>query len=495
MHWFHRTLGGREGTATDIGFIDRQGRRILGLISRYEGRLDPDALKESFPDLIVTGVTRPGGAQVHIVQIPALVDAKRLHSEVLTPLSSSKSPVQTLLAEMKEIYTRQDADRELIQGAVLIFAEARVYAMLLRIMPNRAVDEPTTERAVFGPKDSFIETLDQNLALIRSHLRDPRLQAEVFPIGTQAPVKVAVLSLEGAVDPKELDDVITRLQKFRPPRVGFVSTLLRPVFGAVWSPFLPADFTERPYRAADFLSRGRIAVLVDGSPWAMLLPVQFIELFIDEEEYLQATTTRYFVRGLRLLAFAISLLGPGLYVAILTVNTTVMPGLLAIAVSSNRQSLAFPILTETVLMLIVLDVMAEATTAMKGVLGPAISIVGSLIVGQAAVRANLASNLGVILLALTALATYITPRYQLTYAVRVFKYVFLLVSGVLGLVGWSAGIIWLAISLSMQRELGVSYLAPLAPTLLGAWSTASPVQNSSQSAVPGYVRRLAPRRR
>ena len=314
-------------------------------------------------------------------------------------------------------------------------------------------------------------------------------------LGSVAPTQVAVLFVEGSTDSRELDDLVTRLESYHPPRVGFVSSLLRPIFGALWSPFLPADFTERPYRAADFLFRGRFVILVDGSPYALMVPVTFMELFMDEEEYLQSTSTRYFVRALRLLAFAIALLGPGLYIAILTVNTTVMPGLLAIAVASNRQSLAFPILTETTLMLIILDIMAEATTAMKGVLGPAISIVGSLIVGQAAVRANLASNLGVILLALTALATFITPRYQVTYAVRVWKYIFLLVSGVLGLVGWSAGIIWLTVNLSSKRELGVSYLAPLAPFLPGAWDTTSPEQQRGLAGVPSYVRRLPPRRR
>ena len=119
-------------------------------------------------------------------------------------------------------------------------------------------------------------------------------------------------------------------------------------------------------------------------------------------------------------------------------------------------------------MLVVLYIMAEATTAMKAVLGPAISIVGSLIVGQAAVRANLASNLGVILLALTVLSTFITPRYLLTDTVRVWKYIFLLIGGTLGIAGWSAGVVWLLINLSSQREFGVSYLAPLAPLLAKA---------------------------
>ncbi len=460
-----------------------------------EGRLSPDDILLMHPECLELTVTRPSGDQVRIVQLPALVDGQRLQTELITALSRSNTPAEALLARAARVYTRDEADLHLLDASALVFVGGAVYALQLRSVPTRAISDPSTERAVFGPKDAFVEPLEMNIALIRSHLRSANLQVQRLVIGSEAPTQLAVLFMQGSADPKELDDIITRLENFRPPRVGFVSSLLRPLFGKLWSPFLPTDFTERPYRAADLLFRGRFVILVDGSPYAMLLPVSFVELFIDEEEYLQATATRYFVRAIRFIAFVIALLGPGLYAAILTVNTTVMPGLLAIAVSSNRQSLAFPILTETFLMLLVLDIMAEATTAMKGVLGPAISIVGSLIVGQAAVRANLASNLGVILLALTALATFMTPRYQLTYAVRVWKYIFLFASGILGLVGWATGVIWMMINLSAQRSLGVSYLAPLAPFLPGAWDTTSPQQERRLAAVPSYMRRIAPRRR
>ncbi len=424
---------------------------------------------------------------VRILQMPDLVDDKRLHGELLTPLAATPAPLAAICPQARRVQTLAEAEQQILDGSALIFDGRSVHALALSSLPTRSTDQPSTERAVFGPKDSFVESLRDNIALIRSHLHDPALIAKRIEIGNEAPTAVAVLYRDGAANPDQLDALVARLQAYHPPRVGFVSSLLRPLYGALWTVFLPADFTERPYRAADFIFRGRFVILVDGSPYAMLLPVPFIEYFMDEEEYLQSTSTRYFVRGLRLLSFFIALLGPGLYVAILTVNTTVLPGLLAVAVASNRESLAFPILTETVLMLLVLDIMAEATTAMKGVLGPAISIVGSLIVGQAAVRANLASNLGVILLALTALATFMTPRYALTYAVRVWKYIFLLLGGVLGLAGWSAGITWLIINLSARRELGTSYLVPLAPLLPRAWQTASPL-HGARPAVPIYLR-------
>lgn len=460
----------------DVRSIGRQGRRVRVAAARLENRLTRQSIQLAFEkrEMQDMRLVRPDGTVLHALHILAVVDAQRVQGELVRPLTSTSGPIMQVLPQAVRVRTRDMAVDQMAAGGVLIFAQGAVYTLILRAQSNRAIDTPTTERAVFGPKDSLIETLDQNVALIRGHLRDPRLRVHRMVMGTMAPKTVAVLYVNGVAEPSMVDLALKRLESHRPRRVGFVTSLLRPLFGQIWTTFLPADFTERPYRIADFLFRGRIAILVDGSPYAMITPVTFEELFMDEEEFLQATSTRYFVRALRVLAFFIAMMIPGLYVAILTVNTTIMPGLLAIAVSSNRQALAYPIVIETFFMLLVLDIMAEATVSMKGVLGPAISIVGSLIVGQAAVRANLASNLGVILLALTALATFITPRYQLTYAVRVQKYPILFVSGMFGIVGWSVSLIWFLIYNVGNRSLGVPFMEPLAPLNPSAMTTVSP---------------------
>lgn len=477
--------------AIDVGFIDRQSRRITALISHLEQRLTIDEIKagRTSDDLVDLLVTRPDGTAAHCLHMPSLIDTKRLHSEVLLPLTSSSRGIAQAIPQATRITTRAQADQALVQGSAVLFVGSQVFDVPIRVVPNRSVQEPTTERAVFGPKDSLVETLDDSMALVRSHLRDPHLMIERMAIGTQAVTSVAVLYIDGAVETPMLDDVLDRLSHFHPPRVGFVTSLLHPLFGTYWSSFLPVDVTEKPYRVADYLARGMIVVMADGSPFAMAMPVPFLYSFVGEEEHLQSVTTRYFVRGLRVLAFLIALLGPGLYIAILTVNTSILPGLLAIAVASNRQTIAFPIITETLLLLLILDIMAEATTAMKGVLGPAISIVGSLIVGQAAVRANLASNLGVILLAATALATYISPRYLLTFATRVWRYPIVMLSAMFGLVGWSVGVLWLGIHLSKKRVLGVPYTTPLGPLLPKALKTTSRIASEMPDEVPNYLRR------
>lgn len=478
----------------DPGAIESQGKRIERTLARLEASLSLEGIKEAYDrdDLADFLIRRPNGGEAHILHLPVLTDPERVYTDIITPLMSRSGAVNEVLPPANHVTSRAMADQQLLYGGVLIFDAGTVHSILIAHAPKRQVAEPSTERAVFGPKDALVEGIDENIALIRNHLRDPRLQVQRLLIGQEAKTTVVLLHVSGMADAGQVDLAMRRLRDFHPQRVGFVSQLLRPLYGAVGSAFLPADFTERPYRIADYLSRGRIAILSDGSPFALVTPIVFWDFFLDEEEYLQAATTRLFVRFLRGVAFFTAMMAPGLYLAILSVNTAILPGLLAIAVSSNRQALPFPIVIETFVMLVVLDIMAEATVSMKGVLGPAISIVGSLIIGQAAVRANLTSNLNVILLALTALATFITPRYQITYAVRFWKYPVMLVSGVFGILGWTAALIGILAFHTTARTLGVPELAPLAPLQPQAFVGQSHSRVPTRKAEPATVERSGP---
>ena len=477
----------------DVTDVLRQGQRVQRAIGMARDRFDLDTVRERHlpGELVDLTVRRPGGGEVRLMHLKALVDSQQVQSEIVGPLAETPASLQALLAGATAVTSAASADQELLNGAVLFVAQGRVLALPMAQFPTRSVQEPSTERAVFSPKDALVEDLEQNVGLIRSHLRDPRLRVEHLTLGEQARSTVAVCHVAGVADVDLVDDAVQRLHSYRPVRVGFVSALLRPLFGPVWDGFLDADFTERPYRVADFLARGRLAILVDGSPFALVTPITFVEIFIDEEEYLQATTTRFFVRALRILSFFLALLMPGLYVALLTVNPTILPGLLAIAVASSRQSLPFPVVTEIILLLLILDIMAEATVSMKGLLGPTISIVGALIAGQAAIRANLASDLGVIVASVTLLATFMTSRYQLTYSVRVWKYPILLLSAAFGILGWATGILWLMANFVRKRRFGVSYLAPIAPLRPQSVRTTSHHGRQAPPA-PAYIRRAEP---
>lgn len=466
-----------------------QGRRLDHLLAGAQETFDLAAMHalHSSEELDDFEVHRPDGSIVHVLYLNSLADSQRVSAEVVAPLATSRGNADALLPMFTPVGSTSAAEQRLLSGSVLLFASDAVLAGDMPKATKRTVQEPSTERAVFGPKDAFVENISDNIGLIRSHLRDPRARVEYLTLGTDAPTRVALVYLNGVIDGHIVDEARRRISEFQPSRVGFVTSMLRPLFGAIWDGFLPADFSERPYRIADFIARGRLAILVDGSPFAMIVPILFVELFIDDEEYLQATSTRYFIRTLKFLAFFLAALGPGFYLAVMTVNPTIVPGMLAVAVASSRQSLPYPIFTETLLMLVLMDILAEATVSQKSILGPAISIVGGLVAGQAAVRANLASNLGVIVVSITMLATFMTSRLYITYSVRVWKYAILVASAVFGIAGLATGLLFLIAAFTSHRQIGVQYLAPLAPLRPGGF-TAGSLDRKGRAQAPPHVR-------
>jgi len=468
----------------------RQERRLEQAIVAASDELTWEAMQQRHlpEERVDIVVDRPNGERLRLMHLQALVQSQRLKMELIGPLTTTSDATSMIVPDASQVSSADEAEKQLLDGAVLLWSNAGVQSVKLPGFPARSVDQPSTERAVFGPKDAFVEDLQDNIGLIRRHLRDPRLRVERMTLGTMAPTAVALCYLTDVADSALVDEAAARIKSFRTERIGFVSSLLRPLFGAVWNGFLPAEFSERPYRTADFLARGRIAILADGSPFALVTPVPFLEVFIEEEEYVQATTTRYFVRALRVIAFFIALMVPGLYAAMLTVNPTIMPGLLAITVSSSRGALPYPVFTEILLLLVVFDIMAESTVTMKGLMGPTISIVGALIAGQAAIRANLASNLGVIVASITLLATFMTSRYILTYSVRLWKYFVLVLSVLFGIVGWATALLWVMANLTSQRQFGVFYLAPLAPLTPSSLKSTSHFRRNSPE-TPPHVRR------
>jgi spore germination protein KA len=479
--------------AMSLDDILGQGRRLEHLIAGTQPDLDLADIRALHPpeDLDDIKVLRPDGSAVQVLFLKSSADAKRVRAEAVAPLSTSSGALDAVLPMFTPVKSTGQANQRLLSGSALVFAAGTVLAGDMPSAAMRSVQEPSTERAVFGPKDALVESISDNIGLIRGHLRDPRMRVEYLALGTDAPTDVALVYLNGVIDGHIVDEARRRIAEFQPPRVGFVSSLLRPLYGAIWDGFLPADFSERPYRIADFVARGRLAILVDGSPFAMIVPMLFVELFIDEEEYLQATSTRYFLRALKFVAFFLATFGPGFYLAVMTINPTIVPGLLAVAVASSRQSLPYPIFTETLLMLILIDILADATLTQKSTLGPAISIVGGLVAGQAAVRADLASDIGVIVVSITLLATFMTSRLYITYSVRVWKYAILAVSALFGIAGLATGMLFLIAVFTSHRQIGVQYLAPLAPLRPGGFSSRSLYRRGNPQ-VPTHVRKPRP---
>jgi len=449
---------------SDLGELRRLLRHLVATIDGASAPSTEALLsQQGLSDLFKTRVVRPDGAEVAVFGLTGLIDPSTLERDVLRPLQTLPAAPAEALPQAFQVRTIDEARQLLIGGAAIVIAGNVTWAYRVGSYPKRQIDMPDTERAIFGPKDAFIEDLDTNVGLLRRQLPDPDLMVDRLSLGTKVARQGVLMHVAGIADPSAVEAVAGRLKARQTPRVGFISSLVPMLLGPQMNPFVRAEFTERPARVATQLLRGKIALLLDGSPFAMVVPHTMADTFTDDETSFPSPLVRLFVRFIRVVALAGATFLPGLYVAILSVNPVVLPGLLALQVAFDRQTIPYPVVTETFILLIVLDVLAESTISMKSVLGPAISIVGSIIIGDAAVRSDLASNLSVILVAVTALGTFITPWFTSSYAYRLWKYPILFFSAVMGIAGWGLGILFMMTALAGERSLGLSYLTPVTP--------------------------------
>lgn len=474
---------------SDLGELRRLLRQLEATI---EGASPPstEALlsQKGLSDLFKTRVARPDGSEASVFGLAGLIDPSTLERDVLRPLQTLSATPAEVLPQVFRVRSIDEARRLMIGGAAIVISGKVAWACRVGGYPKRQIDVPDTERAIFGPKDAFIEDLDTNVGLLRRQLPDPDLMVDRLTLGTKVARKGVLIHIAGVADPSAVEAVAGRLKARQTPRVGFISSLVPMLLGPQVNPFVRAEFTERPARVAMQLVRGKIALLLDGSPFAMVVPHTIADTFTDDETSFPSPLVRLFVRFIRVIALAAATFLPGLYVAVLSVNPVVLPGLLALQVAFDRSTIPYPVVTETFILLLVLDVLSESTISMKAVLGPAISIVGSIIIGEAAVRADLASNLSVILVAVTALGTFITPWFTSSYAYRLWKYPILLFSAAMGIAGWALGILFMMAALVGERSLGMSYLTPVTPLLpvrAAALATSGPAREAHRTIVAG----------
>jgi len=245
--------------------------------------------------------------------------------------------------------------------------------------------------------------------------------------------------------------------------VDDASVLSELLFGRTLTPFPLGQLTERPVRVARALMNGRVAVLVDGSPFALIVPTTLVELQKDSEGFLQGPLNRLFARFLRAAGTLLAVLGPATYAALLAVNPQILPTPLAVTVAVTREGVPYPVLGEILVLLLLQDLVQQAAMQAPGPLGQTLTIVGSLIIGQAAVTARLASSLVIIVLAGTAIGSLIIVNFPLSFAIRIWKYPITVLAGFLGAFGLVAGFASLLVHLASLQSAGVPYLKPFAP--------------------------------
>ncbi|MGI6487957.1 MAG: spore germination protein [Syntrophomonadaceae bacterium] len=337
----------------------------------------------------------------------------------------------------------------------------------IRYWQGRPVESPDQEVIVKGPNEGFNETLRINTALLRRRLKTNCFKIESISIGRYTKTNTIICYIKGVADESLIQEVKNRLEKIDIDGVLDTNYLEELMEDHHYSVFPQAEHTERPDRVVAHLLEGRVALMVDGSPWAMVVPATLPQFWISPEDYYSRYVPASLIRLLRQLAFLITLLLPSLYVATITYHQEMIPTPLLLTIAASREGVPFPALVEALMMEITFEFLREAGIRMPRAIGPAISIVGALVIGDAAVSAGLVSTPMVVVVAFTGIASFIFPAYNAGMAIRIARFPMLILAGFLGYFGIMIGLIMLLVRLASMTSFGVPYLSPLAPTNQG----------------------------
>lgn len=358
--------------------------------------------------------------------------------------------------------TIEDAAQGMLTGDVIFFLEG--YEKALKIpdqgYPGRGVYEVESEKVIRGSNEGFSESVKLNTALIRKRLRSPHVKVRESFAGKRTHTNVDLVYLKDLIHPEVLEEIEKRLQEFEIDGTldsGIIEQLTEK---KKYSPFPQFQTTQRPDRAAMAILEGRIVLLSDNSPVALILPATYNSFIQTSDDYYSRWEIASFTRVLRYIASFLAMTFPGLYLAMTNFHTQILPTDLLLSLAASRQGVPFPAVIEVLLMELAFELLREAGVRLPGANGNTIGIVGGLIIGQAAVDANIVSPIVVIVVALTALCSFAVPNEEFATAFRILKFGFILVCGYLGFFGFLMGIMAVLIHLSHLESFGIPYLAP-----------------------------------
>jgi len=352
---------------------------------------------------------------------------------------------------------------EILSGAsVLVFDELkRAIVFDTKGYEKRAIIEPTSENVTKGPKDSFIEVLRVNTSTLRAKIKSKNLVIEQTVVGKQTATPVSIIYMDNIANVNIVNAVREKLNGLDVDNVLSPSYIESALSSNIYSVFPQVKATERPDVLSADLLEGRVGVIVDGIPLAFVVPTTFIQLLQAPEDYSRNFIVSSLVRMLRYDLLFLTLTLPAFYIAVSSFNPELLPTDLVISIAESKIGVPFPSFFETLLMLLAFEVIFEAGLRMPKNIGQTVSIVGALIVGQAAVQAKIISPAVVILIAFTAIASFTMPNQDLSNAVRVWRFILAICSSILGLFGLIIGLIVMTYNLCKLEVYGIPYLSPL----------------------------------
>ena len=366
------------------------------------------------------------------------------------------------IADVKKLENLDESIDAMLAGNAVFFIDGYDKAMKIssKGYPSTGVMEAESEKVLRGSREGFSDSVKSNSALVRKRLRDTRLKVEEYRIGVRSHTLTQVLYMDDLVHERLLEEVKERLEEFQIDGI-LDSGMLEQLTEDVWySPFPQYQTTERPDRAVQEILNGKVVILCDNSPEALILPGNFNSFMESSEDWYHRFEMASFLRILRYLAVIMATVLPGLYLAVIRFHTQILPSALILSFAEAREGVPFSSVVELIFLELAFELIREAGVRVPGSLGNAIGIVGGLVIGQAAVEANLVSPIVVMIVALTALGSMTVPNEEFAAAFRLVKYGFLILGGYLGIYGIVLGVYLVIGHLAGLISFGIPYLVP-----------------------------------
>jgi spore germination protein KA len=486
LQWLKYKTKGNRNMASEISsppdrFMEQHSDDLVsGNLEEMLGYIQ-DKLGDS-DDLIVRRFHIFGQYKAAIVYFMNMIDQNSLNEDIMRPLMYPPPHLadqEVSLEELRDVlpnetlyHSQGKLEKKLssiisiiLRGETTVIVEGMNEAILVGTtrVDKRAINQPETEQVIRGAREGFIEQLGTNIALMRYRLPTTDFKVKLMEIGRLTKSRVAVCYIQGVVNSALVEEVENRLSKIDIDGVLDVGYLEQFIEDNHWSPFPQIQNTERSDKAVANVLEGRVVILLDGSPFALIAPTVFTQFYQTTEDYSERFLMVSFIRLARLLALTFSLITPSLYVAVISFNPELIPTKFAVAVSGGRAGVPFPSIVEVLLMEVSMEVLREATLRLPQQIGGALSIVGVLVIGQAAVSAGFVSPITVVVIALTTIGSFATPAYNAALALRLLRFPLVFFAGMFGLYGVVIGLILIANHMISLRSFGVPYMTPLVP--------------------------------
>ena len=414
--------------------------------------------------------------KINIIYNETLTSSDKLSDFVLRSLVSieknydGKIPLYDIVKnninniKVKKIKNYDDVCTYLNNGFVILLIEDD-YSLALEVKRNlsRSVDKPITETTIRGPLDAFVENIETNIGLIKRRIKSNKLWNEDIEIGRYSKTKVSILTVDGIAEKDIQDKILKILKNIDIDRVIDSGTVKHLIQKETKSIFPTIMTTERPDKVCDALMRGKTVIIVDNSPFALIMPVFLNDFFLSEDDKDAKFMNNSLTRILRYIAFFITIMTPGIYIAITTFNQEMLPLELLTSFASQRSTVPFPAFFEALLMILSFEILRESDLRIPNISNSALSIVGALILGEAAVNAGIVSPIMIIVEATTAISALIITEPELANAIKWYRLFFMIGATTFGMFGVFIVFVFLIINLCSINSFGKPYMIPFAP--------------------------------